>query len=341
MKKFSISIHGKGISSLIHLVLGISLLISILSLGACSTKTTDDQATDNQTTGNVLATPTDFTFDTQTGEFSFTASDANAGYYFVRAYHSGETSEYVASSKRLAGGTTGTISGTIDISGIGWGDYDINLVSFAAAGSGYTAPDPVTLKAQYGVGLNLERPEMLAMWSGNQVELVIDWWTLCDYNFKQHMPEMKFTFYSDEACTNEVKSETVDLSDLLATLKMNPPGLEYIWGWNTKDALHYYTTVNEATFGFKYNLYPYTMDAGTYYVTCQAISKYDYSNDSQVSTPIEFTLTDAEPTSEFEYATTQLWTDPQQMDMPGANPGMQAGRVDGCVEQVVSGQIVE
>ena len=64
---------------------------------------------------------------------------------------------------------------------------------------------------QYGVGQTLERPEMLVMTSGNQAELVVDWWTLCDYAFTQYMPSMEFTFYSDSACTQEVLTDVVDL----------------------------------------------------------------------------------------------------------------------------------
>ena len=116
---------------------------------------------------------------------------------------------------------------------------------------------------------------------------------------------------------------------------------------------HFYTVVNEEaeegsffgasemTFAFKNDIYTYTLDPGTYYVTAQALSKDEYTLDSQVSTPVEITLTDGEVTEEFEYATTELWTDPQLMDMPGANPGQQPDRIDTSAAQGISGQLLE
>ncbi len=95
------------------------------------------------------------------------------------------------------------------------------------------------------------------------------------------------------------------------------------------------------TFAFKNDIYTYTLDPGTYYVTAQALSKDEYTLDSQVSTPVEITLTDGEVTEEFEYATTELWTDPQLMDMPGANPGQQPDRIDTSAAQGISGQLLE
>lgn len=296
--------------------------------------------------GNQLSAPADFTFDPMTGEYSFTAADENMGYYFIRLYKledGVETGQYVASSKRINGGFTGETNGTIDVSSMSWGAYHVNLISFAPSGTDYRSPDPVTLNVQYGVEQTLERPELLAMTSGNQVELVVDWWTLCDYNFLQYMPDMQFTFYSDAECTQEVLSDTVDLGVLTDTLTQNPPGIIYIWGWSQAEGLHWYTVSgdsNSSTFAFQYDLYPYTLDAGTYYVTAQALSKDEYTIDSQVSTVLEITLTDEEPTEEYTAVTTELWTDPQLMDMPGANPGQQE-RVDTSMEQGISAIVLD
>ena len=193
---------------------------------------------------NQLMAPTDFVMDPNTGEYSFTATDERVGYYFVRFYaldeNGNEDGEYITSSSRINGGVTGEITGTLDLSGAAWGTYHVNLTSFAPAGTDYESPDPVTLTMQYGVGQTLERPEMLIMTSGNQAELVIDWWTLCDYAFTQYMPNMEFTFYSDAECTQEVMSEVVDLAPLMDTLRKNPPGMIYIWGWSTQKA-HIFT----------------------------------------------------------------------------------------------------
>ncbi len=314
-----------------------------------------------------LQAPSDFKFDPSTGAYSFMANDENMGYYFIRFYEveNGQiTGEYISSSKRIRGGKTGEISGTIDLSDVAWGEFAVSLCSFAPAGTDYVTPDPINIMCQFGVDLPLERPEMLAMYSGNTVQLVVDWWTLCDYRYNEYLPMMKFTFYADAECTNEVLSDTVDLKDLAATMSKNPPGIIIIWGYHaeaakTADDLFLYTadgydasasSSNANPFAgggtlnplyFIYDNYQYTLPAGTYYVTCQAISRDAYVKDSQVSTVLEITLTDDEPTSEFSQAKTELWTDPQQMDMPGANPGQQADRVDCCLNQPVSGALAD
>lgn len=314
--------------------------------------------------GQTLQAPTDFKFDPMTGEYSFTANDENMGYYFIRFYgmENGEISgEYISSSKRIRGGKTGEITGTLDMSSVAWGEFAVSLCSFAPAGTDYVTPDPINIMCQFGVDLPLERPEMLALYSGNKVQLVVDWWTLCDYRYNEYLPLMKFSFYSDADCTNEVMSETVDLADLAATMSKNPPGLVIIWGYHSeaaKDAndLFLYETTEEFVgdpnagffaphalepMYFIYDKYEYTLPAGTYYVTCQALSRDSYVKDSQVSTVLEITLTDDEPTSAYAEAKTELWTDPQQLDMPGANAGQQPDRVDCCLDQPASGILVE
>ena len=300
-----------------------------------------------------LQAPSDFKFDPSTGEYSFTANDENMGYYFIRFYEveNGEiTGEYISSSKRIRGGKTGEISGTIDLSDVAWGEFAVSLCSFAPAGTDYVTPDPINIMCQFGVDLPLERPEMLAMYSGNTVQLVVDWWTLCDYRYNEYLPLMKFSFYSDAECTNEVLSDTVDLKDLAATMSKNPPGIIIIWGYHaeaakTADDLFLYTADEGEdalnSLYFIYDNYQYTLPAGTYYVTCQALSRDSYVKDSQVSTVLEITLTDDEPTAEYTKAKTELWCNPQQMDMPGANPGQKADRVDCCLDQPVSGVLAD
>ena len=314
--------------------------------------------------GQTLKAPTDFKFDPMTGEYSFTANDENMGYYFIRFYEMEDgkiSGEYISSSKRIRGGKTGEISGALDMSSVAWGEFAVSLCSFAPAGTDYKTPDPINIMCQFGVGLPLERPEMLALYSGNKVQLVVDWWTLCDYRYNEYLPLMKFSFYSDADCTNEVMSETVDLKDLAATMSKNPPGLVVIWGYHSeaaKDAndLFLYKTTEEFVgdpnggffaphalepMYFIYDKYEYTLPSGTYYVTCQALSRDAYVKDSQVSTVLEITLTDDEPTSEYTEAKTELWADPQQLDMPGANAGQQPDRVDCCLNQPASGMLVE
>lgn len=310
-----------------------------------------------------LTAPSDFTFDPATGNYSFVANDENMGYYFIRFYavKDGQISgEYISSSKRIRGGKTGQISGTIDLSNVSWGTFAVSLCSFAPAGSAYTAPDPINIVCQFGVGLKLERPEMIALFSGNTVQLTVDWWTLSDYRYKEYMPLMTFTFYSDAECTQPVLEDTVDLEELAQTMSKNPPGIIKIWGYHSEAAksdgdIFLYKCdgydpeqSSGGFFGggqlkplyFIYDKYTYTLPAGTYYVTCQAISKDEYTLDSQVSTVLEITLTDDEPTEEFNQAKTELWTDPQQMDMPGTNEGQQPDRVDCCLDQPIAGVLV-
>jgi len=78
-----------------------------------------------------------------------------------------EANAYVSSSKRINAGKVGEKSGKVDVSAIGWGLDNVKLVSFTASGTDYTAPAPIILKAFYGVGGTLERPEMLVVADGN------------------------------------------------------------------------------------------------------------------------------------------------------------------------------
>lgn len=338
------------------------LSVACVSLGilltACGQTNTESNVTESvaenfatQEAGSVLSEPEDFQFDPMTGEFSFTATDERAAYYFVRIFKVEDgvvANEYMAASDRIAGGTNGKITGTVDLPAMGWGTFQISLNSYPAADSGNERPDPVTITARYGVDLTLERPEILAMVSGNQVEFVVDWYTLSDYYDYEYLPDMKFTFYSDAECTQEVKSETVDLQELAATVYSHPVG----WNWGSsysEESLHYYHSNGELTgFGpyvgdsdycFLYDIYPYTLDAGTYYVTAQAISKLDYTNDSQVSTVMEITLTEEEPSEEFTTVATELWTDPAMSDIPSTKSAAHSDRIDFCGDQPISAVI--
>ena len=190
-----------------------------------------------------ITAPTDFKYDTNTGEYSFTAVDDRAAYYFVRVYkvEDGiEAGEYVASSKRINGNKTGEITGTVDLSEISWGTYHVNLTTFVPAGTEYVKPDAQTITVQYGVDGILERPEMMILTSGNQAEIIVDWYTLSDYAIYEYLPYMEFKFYSDEACSQEVFSDTVDLSTLPEAAEYLPPASAYAWGANRSGGEHIY-----------------------------------------------------------------------------------------------------
>jgi len=105
----------------------LALLLIALCLGLCAAASADE-----------LKAPTDFAFDTESGKLSFVSNDENAGYYFVRIYPvvSGtEANAYVSSSKRINAGKVGEKSGKVDVSAIGWGLYNVKLVTFTASGT--------------------------------------------------------------------------------------------------------------------------------------------------------------------------------------------------------------
>lgn len=322
-----------------------------------TTEAATEAATENaaEADSSQLTVPTDFTVDPNTGEFSFQTTDERVGYYFVRVYHvdenGNESGEYAASSKRINGGSTGEVSGTIDVSQMPWGTYHINLVSFAPAGTDYENPEVVTLSVQYGIDVTFERPELMIFTSGNQAELIVDWYTLANYSSFAYLPNMKFTFYADEACTQEVFSDTVDLAELPNGngYEYIPPANGYVWGWKPEDGQHLYHIVSEGDFGstdmnigFRNDVYTYQLDAGTYYVTAQACSKDEYCGDSKASEVLTITLTDEESTETYETLKTSLWVDPVYgMERMYAGAGTQDGRTDYMGAQDAAGQIIE
>lgn len=300
---------------------------------------------------NVLEAPTDFTFDTETGEFSFNAEDENAGYYFVRVFqvtNGVEASTYTVSSTRINGGSTGAKSGSVNVGGIGWGDYNVKLVTYTAAGTDYTAPDPVVLRARYGIGGVLERPEMQVISDGNTVEVILDLYSLNDYYLYQVLPSLNIKIYSDEALTTAVVDETYDLSSLADTLDNHPAG-GIIWGYSNS-ALHKIYR-GDVWMGYANNIWSFELDAGTYYATVQAISgSPDVFASSQVSETIEFTLTDSDPVGcesnenipdSIVIQETSLWNDPSCMGMIVAMTNYDtSGRVDAASSQSTTSQII-
>ena len=263
-----------------------------------------------------------------------TTTDDNAGYYFIRVYPvvaGEESAEYVASSRRINAGKLGEKTGKIDVSTIGWGTYHVKLVTFAASGTNYAAPDPVIVNAYYGVGGVLEKPEMMVLADGNTAEIIVDWYSISDYYEYQYMPRVTFRIYSDEACTALVKEETVDLNDLRATMDTHPAG-GYIWGYSTT-SIHPYLN----GMGFANTVWSYTLPAGTYWVTVQAISDNEaVIASSKVSDVLSFTLTDAEPAGEYTAVKSALWQDPGIMGVPAAKAGDAAGRTDAANVQTTT-----
>lgn len=316
---------------------GILLLIALLMACLMTAATAEEKP--------VLTAPVDFVFDTSTGKFTFTTTDENAGYYFVRVYPvigGEEATEYVASSKRINAGKLGEKSGKVDVSTIGWGAYNVKLITFAAAGTGYSSPEPVVITAFYGVGGILEKPEYMAVVDGNTVEFTADWYTLSHYKDFQHLPTLRYSAYTDAECTQLVASADYNTNNLVVDTH---PTMAYIWEYSLTTGHMNYTPAagggpgggpggpggggGETT---SYCLIPQVtlvLDAGTYYLTVQAISD-DESKiaSSKVSDVIEVTVTADAPNGEFETFKSGQWTDPSVMGMPTANSSGAQDRVD-------------
>ena len=291
----------------------------------------------------VLAAPTDFSIDPNTGEYSFTANDDRMGYYFIRVYaldaDGNETGTYVASSKRIKGNTTGQITGSLDMSAIPWGAFHINLVSFAPQGTDYVSPDAISLKAVYGMGQKFEKPELMAIVSGGTLEAVVDWYTISDYAGYEYLTDVAVTVWADADCTEEVASETIDTSILSegAGYEYIPPANAYSWGYQMHTGTHLFSVVSQGfdgsettvEFSYRNDLVTFELEPGTYYVTAQALSRDEYCLDSEISDALEVTVGEGESTEEYTAVTSSLWADPVYgMERMYASVGAQTDRVD-------------
>ena len=319
----------------------LALLLTMLMLLSCLSLASGEAET--------LSAPENFVFNTETGEFTFTSTDPNAGYYFVRIYGVAggqEAVAYTASSKRINAGKGGEKSGKVDVSGLGWGQYNIKLITFAASGTGYQTPAPVVLSAFYGVGGRLTRPEQLVVADNNTVEITIDRFNLSDYKGLQYLPIVRVTLWADEALTQEAAHTDVVTGAIVSDT--HPTGA-YIWPYSlTTGHMNYgaqggmpgqepttqwYCLVPEASFTVE--------EAGTYYVTAQALTDYEgIIESSQVSEAVAVELnTEAPDFEDFSIQTTSLWKDQPVMGMPTAPVDAAEGRVDAAQGQTTSSMI--
>lgn len=341
--------------------LAVSLGLGMVGCGTSSTSgSATSEATATASADGTLAAPSDLSIDFATGDFTFQANDENMGSYYLRVYTNtdGEQgSEYVATSKRLKGGSTGEVSGNVDLSELAWGTYNFNIVSAATSGSGDTAPDPQVFTYQLGIGGTMERPEMMVLADGNEAEFYIDLYTLSDWNKMQRMPEVDFTIYSDAECTKEVKTVTVDLSDMAPQEASGPWASGTMWASDAEGTHKYLEPSADASASAGPMASSGSSDpvalvsqavvddlgAGTYYVTATAKGDADAEiSDSQASEAVEFTLTDAEPTGEFTATKTSMWADPEYGSMGlTAQEGTYTDRVDFAGGQTTSGKVVD
>ena len=183
---------------------------------------------------------------------------------------------------------------------------------------------------------------------GNTVEVILDLYSLNDYYLYQAMPTLNVKIYSDAALTTAVVDESYDLSSLVDTLDNHPAG-GIIWGYSNS-ALHKIYR-GDVWMGYANNIWTYELDAGTYYVTVQALSPSpDVFSDSQVSETVEFTLTDSAPVGcesnenipeSIVIQTTSMWQDPSCMGMIVAMTSVDtSGHVDAASSQETTSQVV-
>jgi hypothetical protein len=331
-----------------------------LGLVACDSGTSGTDTSSSTTatqSADQIAAPSDLNIDFSTGTFTFTSNDEDAGYYFLRVYENNDgeqASEYSATSERVSGGKTGTLEGTIDLSGLSWKTYNFNLVGAASTSSSKEAPETQVFTYKLGVGGVMERPEMMVLSDGNTAEFYIDLYTLSDWYKTQRMPTVEFNIYSDAECTQLVKTETADLSDMSPVEASGPWVSGTMWATDP-NATHLYlqpaadsgqqagpmASPTEPT-GLVSQLVVDDLDAGTYYVTATAKGTDDGTiSDSKPSDAVEFTVTADAPTGEFTATKTSMWVDPELSAMgASAQEGTQPDRVDTAASQTTTGELV-
>ncbi|MBR6965614.1 MAG: hypothetical protein IKH81_00825 [Clostridia bacterium] len=319
-------------------IIGLILLL-LLCAGLCSAAAEE------------LTPPTDFTFDTETGEFSFTDNDTRAGYYFVRVFpviNGAETGEYVASSKRFTGGKPGKKSGVLKLDDMGWGEYHAKLLTYHASGTSYADPEPVVLDVFYGVGGKLEKPEMMVVTDGNTIEVTLDWYTYCDWADEQFLPILRVTVYADDALTEIAAEEDFELASMIVD---GPPFGGYILPYSAGSGHMNFESVSNGSGGGPsseeqaqsvklFCLTPevtLTVPGGDYYVVCQGVSYWEEQiASSERSDIIPVTVTDEAPNGEFEAFKTASWQDPNGGEFPTVPAGGAQGRQDEAQGQTVS-----
>ena len=217
---------------------------------------------------NVIDQPANFVFDDETGEFSFDGVE-NAGYYLVRVYAydiptETESNQYLATSSRISGGT-GEKSGSVDISDIAWGEYHVNLYTYAASGLGLEAPEPVTHVIRNGG--TLRKPELRFTVTGTEVEMQVDGYSAAYYAFNELLTTYTFTVYGEDGTTVEKTVEN-DSGD-----------------WEID------STNLDKGYLFKSNTSTTTLEAGDYYLSVKANGQGDLIIASEESEKVPFTVT--------------------------------------------------
>lgn len=205
----------KKVKSVVALIL--SLLLSVCTLSLMISCNGDKEKEDK----NLLAQPTNFTFNEETGEFSFDGVE-NAGYYYVRIFGYNEVQDvddniYISTSTRLSGGA-GKKSGTVDVSSLVCGAYRVKCQVFAPSGTDYVAPDPVMKVIYKQQGVKLITPQFKLTSEGNKLTINADEYVFASYIKYQQFPCLKYII--KDANGNVVQEIAHLKSDLIYDLNL-------------------------------------------------------------------------------------------------------------------------
>lgn len=257
----------KKVKSVVALIL--SLVVSICALSIMVSCKGDEEDK------NLLTQPTNFTFNEETGEFSFDGVE-NAGYYYVRIFGYNEVQDvddniYISTSKRLEGGK-GKKTGTVDVASLVCGAYRVKCQVFAPSGTDFVAPDPVMKVIYKQQGVKLITPQFKLTSEGNKLTINADEYVFASYIKYQQFPCLKYV----------VKDSNGNVVQEIAHLKS-----DLVYDLNLTTMMNLYAFTDSATKSV--NLTP-----GTY--TVQAIATTPtkdskYISDADLSEVVSITLT--------------------------------------------------
>lgn len=238
----------KAMNRKIVLLLGLCLVLSFAMLTGCGSKK-----------AAAAAGPTDFAFDSETGEFSFNGI-GNADYYtvWVLAVDDAgkEAASYVAASQRLTG--TDKIIGSVDISALAYGGYNVKLLTFLEGDA--DTPDPVV--EAISVTGKLSTPEFKYVQDGTTATVTLGKDTLTTYNENEKFTDINVNIYDGSGSV--VSTETITNADLVAT-QMGP-----FKNYSAEKAI--------------------TLDEGTYQISLMAAGDGEYAEASDESEKIQLVV---------------------------------------------------
>lgn len=257
----------KKVKSVVALIL--SLVVSICALSVMVSCKGDEEDK------NLLAQPTNFTFNEETGEFSFDGVE-NAGYYYVRIFGYNEVQDvddniYISTSKRLAGGA-GKKSGTVDVTSLVCGAYRVKCQVFAPSGTDFVAPDPVMKVIYKQQGVKLITPQFKLTSDGNKLTINADEYVFASWIKYQQFPCLKYV----------IKDSNGNVVQEIAHLKS-----DLVYDLNLTTMMNLYAFTDSATKSL--NLTPGTYKVQAIATTPTKDSKY--ISDADLSEEISITLT--------------------------------------------------